>query len=289
MIEKYTGKTFIYKTVDLNTRDVINISYTKKQLEIQKHRATARTMAEKCGADHVRHFAELRTGLEMLASITGYIFTQVLTKYGYGVRDGQIDLSEQMLTALNQRRISISEAAVGTGKTFAYLIAAVLLKLGNNSDFWIRTSYKLSRDFQADSPLPVVISTSSIALQQAITQGCIPEISRILLKDHLIKRPLSCVVRKGKEHYVCEVRLRDYIPHTDVKTQAILISVLNDDSVIDLGSMDTGVISILDSRVRIGGWCRDVVLGALPLCRVVSRIKEVERFIKAVKDISYFQ
>ena len=52
---------------------------------------------------------------------------------------------------------------------------------------------------------------------------------------------------------------------------------------------DTGVVAILDARVRIGGNYRNPVLGALPLCRVTDRVTEVSRFIETVKDKSYFQ
>jgi len=52
---------------------------------------------------------------------------------------------------------------------------------------------------------------------------------------------------------------------------------------------DTGVVAILDSRVRMGGTYRGAVLGALPPCRVTDSITAVKRFIKAVKNKAYFQ
>jgi ATP-dependent DNA helicase DinG len=51
---------------------------------------------------------------------------------------------------------------------------------------------------------------------------------------------------------------------------------------------DTGVISILDSRLREGGNYRDRVLKALPHCPVTNSIKKVEQFIKQKKDENYF-
>lgn len=57
---------------------------------------------------------------------------------------------------------------------------------------------------------PAVISTSTIALQKALTEEYIPQISSILLEHKIIKAPLTFVIRKGKRHYVCDTRLKTY-------------------------------------------------------------------------------
>jgi ATP-dependent DNA helicase DinG len=60
----------------------------------------------------------------------------------------------------------------------------------------------------ADMPkMPVVIATSSIALQKAIITEYIPELSRILLENGVITTPLTAVIRKGREHYCCRHNL----------------------------------------------------------------------------------
>jgi ATP-dependent DNA helicase DinG len=82
--------------------------------------------------------------------------------------------------------------------------------------------------------MPVVISTSSIALQRAITQDYIPDISRILLESGFINRPLSCVIRKGKQHYLCDIRLEDYLPHADAAVKPALAGLLSGDAKLDL-------------------------------------------------------
>lgn len=51
---------------------------------------------------------------------------------------------------------------------------------------------------------------------------------------------------------------------------------------------DTGVISILDSRIREGGNYRDRVLEALPSCRMAQSVNDVEQFIRQKKSINYF-
>lgn len=51
---------------------------------------------------------------------------------------------------------------------------------------------------------------------------------------------------------------------------------------------DTGVISILDSRIRAGGIYRDRVLRALPDCRLAETVQDIERFIVVKKNPDYF-
>ena len=168
--------------------------------------------------------------LTELNTMTGKIrdlFTDVLPHHGYGIREKQIELAEEMAATLHSRQILVSEAAVGIGKTHAYLIAAICNKLYSSSDFWIRSSYELSNTFHSDTQMPIVISTSSIALQEAITRDYIPEISQILLDNKIIRRPLTCVIRKGKEHYVCDRRLSDYYPHADSKSRSTLTALID--------------------------------------------------------------
>jgi ATP-dependent DNA helicase DinG len=157
------------------------------------------------------------------------IFSNILTKYGYVLREKQAELSEQMLSALKNNKILISEAAVGIGKTHAYLIATVLHKQSAKNGFWLRCAYPKSNNSLSDTSMPIVVSTSSIALQQALTQDYIPEISGILLENKLIRNPLTSVVRKGKEHYICDVRMQDYIPHANEDEKQTLKELNNID------------------------------------------------------------
>ena len=56
-------------------------------------------------------------------------------------------------------------------------------------------------------PRPVLISTSSIALQNAIQTEYLPILSDALTADGLIDQPLLAVIHKGKSHYVCRQQL----------------------------------------------------------------------------------
>lgn len=53
--------------------------------------------------------------------------------------------------------------------------------------------------------LPVTITTSSIELQKALVEREIPHLSKMLLDYYIIERPLTAVLRKGKEHYLAVI------------------------------------------------------------------------------------
>ena len=129
------------------------------------------------------------------------IFRVLLPEQGLAVREEQIRLCHEMLDTLLGERIALCDAGVGIGKTYAYLVACVLLR-------------KYSMLTGRGNPLeqrPVVVSTSSIALQKAIVTEYIPFLSRVLLEQGMIQSPLRAVVRKGKEHFVCDNRLEQRI------------------------------------------------------------------------------
>lgn len=140
-----------------------------------------------------------------------YTFRQVLPKYGFNIREPQIDLCKQMTKALDNHQISLSEAEVGTGKTFAYIIACVVNQHFKEDDLWSRMNYPHGYDFTLTTHMPYVIATSSIELQNAIINDFIPKLSKILLKEQILNRPLTAALRKGKQNYICDKKLLSYI------------------------------------------------------------------------------
>ena len=128
-----------------------------------------------------------------------YIFRELLPKHGLAVREEQLKLSHEMLDALWGDQIALCDAGVGIGKTYAYLVACIMLEKYKQRDGSIAGCSIHNRS--------AVISTSSIALQEAVRQEYIPFLSRILLEENLIRVPLKSMVRKGKEHFVCDSRL----------------------------------------------------------------------------------
>jgi len=166
------------------------------------------------------------------------IFTEILPKYGYAIRDKQIELTEHILGVTEHRGVTLAESEVGTGKTHAYLIAAMLAKRGRLNDFWLRGHYR-EQSWAESAHMPVVISTSSIALQEAIVKDYIPELSRIMMQWGVISTPLTAVVRKGKQHYICEERLRRYFEGVDSRTKGLLNPFLGNDAPFDLTGVDS--------------------------------------------------
>ena len=160
------------------------------------------------------------------------IFSDILPRYGYAFREKQAELAEHMLGAIARRGVTLAESGVGTGKTHAYLIAAVLAKRERLNDSWLRGVYP-GQGWAESEYMPVVISTSSIALQKALVKDYIPELSRILREAGIIQAPLTAAVRKGKEHYICEKRLHRFYNTLDEKTR-VLLKPLVDGSGCDL-------------------------------------------------------
>lgn len=127
------------------------------------------------------------------------IFRIILPKHNMTIREEQIDLCHQMFKALWNGQVALCDAAVGVGKTYAYLIAGILFRKYSGTQ---NGNYCMSRDTR-----PIVISTSSIALQDALLGEYIPLLSKILAEERIIRRPIRTVLRKGKEHFVCDERL----------------------------------------------------------------------------------
>ncbi|MGN0644540.1 ATP-dependent DNA helicase [Gemmiger sp.] len=119
------------------------------------------------------------------------IFRQQLPAHGMAMREGQIKLCHAMLNALYNKEAALCDAGVGLGKTYAYLAACLLWQSQRPRALW----------------QPVVISTASVALQEAILQEYIPFLSSMLLQYGYFNRPIQAVLRKGKERFVCDLRL----------------------------------------------------------------------------------
>ena len=121
------------------------------------------------------------------------IFREILPRRGMAVREEQIALCHEVLDTLYNKEISLCEAGVGIGKTLAYLVACIL--------------WQMHRPNQLK--MPVVISTSSVALQDAILNEYLPDLSAVLLAEGIITAPITAVVRKGKERFVCDASLAE--------------------------------------------------------------------------------
>ena len=133
------------------------------------------------------------TGYAESHRIAEQIFREILPRHGMAVREEQIALCHEVLDTLYNKEISLCEAGVGIGKTLAYLVACILWQMHRPSQL----------------KMPVVISTSSVALQDAILNEYLPDLSAVLLSEGIITAPITAVVRKGKERFVCDARLAE--------------------------------------------------------------------------------
>lgn len=207
LLEHYTGTAYSYRMVDLHSLKTKRLFSRSTPLSEAGYRRAIEKMAAQTGSggglmqDHHTRASEL----------LAHIFYDILPEYGMTLRENQMSLSLTMLEAMERQKVALCEAEVGTGKTHAYLMAAVIYRL-----------------FHAGGQ-PVVISTSTIALQKALTEEYIPQISGILLEHRIIERPLTFAVRKGKNHYACDSRVKTYllsVKHNNRSEDQELVEVL---------------------------------------------------------------
>lgn len=113
------------------------------------------------------------TGYAESHHIAEQIFREILPRHGMAVREEQIALCHEVLDTLYNKEISLCEAGVGTGKTLAYLVGCILWQMNRPERM----------------KLPIVISTSSVALQDAILTEYLPDLSAVLLDEGIIALP----------------------------------------------------------------------------------------------------
>lgn len=158
------------------------------------------------------------TGYAESHRMAEHIFRDLLPWRGMAVREEQIALCHEVLDTLYNKEISLCEAGVGIGKTLAYLVACVLWQMHRPSQL----------------KMPVVISTSSVALQDAILTEYLPDLSAIMLAEGIIRDPITAVVRKGKERFVCDARLAERQAKAISKGQRQKNSLRMAESILDL-------------------------------------------------------
>jgi ATP-dependent DNA helicase DinG len=97
---------------------------------------------------------------------------------GYSPRAAQIDMAKSIADAIAGEHHLIAEAGTGTGKTFAYLIPAIL------------------------SGKKVIVSTGTKNLQDQLFNKDLP-----LIRKALPRKPFKASLLKGRANYLCTYRL----------------------------------------------------------------------------------
>jgi ATP-dependent DNA helicase DinG len=97
---------------------------------------------------------------------------------GYAPRAGQLAMAERVAQAFEDRSVLVCEAGTGIGKTFAYLVPALL------------------------SGLRVIVSTGTKTLQDQLFHRDLP-----VVRDAL-KVPVTVALLKGRANYLCIERMQ---------------------------------------------------------------------------------
>src|SRR5206468_4131743 len=101
----------------------------------------------------------------------------------YESRPEQLDMADAVARAIAERRHLMVEAGTGVGKSFAYLVPAILAAL-------------------ADKDCRVVISTHTISLQEQLLRKDIPFLQSVMPQE------FKAVLVKGRANYLSVRRLR---------------------------------------------------------------------------------
>src|ERR1039458_7113340 len=96
---------------------------------------------------------------------------------GYRMRRQQIDMAQAIAQAMRDNSLLVAEAGTGTGKTFAYLVPALL------------------------SGGKVIISTGTKTLQDQLFQRDLPTVRAAL------NVPVTMALLKGRANYICHYHL----------------------------------------------------------------------------------
>ena len=211
-----------------------------------------------------------------------YIFRKLMTEKGFVIRENQIELSKTMYEGIKNNHIAICEAEVGTGKTFAYLVASIVYVL------YERKRRIQSREFTyldwEDCYIPCAISTSSIDLQNAIIKTYVPILSELLIKQRIIDKPLSAVLRKGKDHYFCQMRydrLMDYLKSSQKEIDIELLRKLKGMRIFE-GSIDLdeykGLKNHVAQKINVPKSC-EIACPYYKDCRYIAHMDNVRSTI----------
>lgn len=172
------------------------------------------------------------------------IFDAMTAAFGLSPRASQLRLAEHVRSAVSGGGICCIEAPTGTGKTLGYLAGA------------------LEAQAHSGNPIPIVVATATVGLQEQIIREDIPRLAEVGAVD-----PRKVAVAKGRNRYFCP------------RTAALLEDKKMQDSQADLFQSDKhvaegGVTIALDMlkawRNKEWDGDRDSWQGTLPSCWAAS-------------------
>jgi ATP-dependent DNA helicase DinG len=108
----------------------------------------------------------------------------------YEQRNEQLDMARAVAAAMNDQKHLVAEAGTGVGKSFAYLVPAILHVTANQHE-------NLPPQLEEEEPSKrVVISTHTISLQEQLMNKDLP------LLNSVIPREFTSVLVKGRGNYI---------------------------------------------------------------------------------------
>ncbi|WP_066174601.1 ATP-dependent DNA helicase [Bacillus marinisedimentorum] len=131
------------------------------------------------------------TFFDRLGDYIGDVFYDILPEHGYELRDEQIYMAFQIEQAFKNKSVVFAEAGVGTGKTFVYLIYAIM---------YARYTRK-----------PAIISCADETLiEQLVKEG--GDIEKL---EKALGLTVDVRLAKAREQYVCMRKLDRLVDRTD--------------------------------------------------------------------------
>lgn len=115
----------------------------------------------------------------------------------YEQRPQQLEMAEAVARAIGEKKHLVAEAGTGVGKSFAYLVPAILAATELQAE---RGPTKGSGDAPPPGP-KIVVSTHTISLQEQLISKDLP------LLNAVIPREFSAVLVKGRRNYLSLRRL----------------------------------------------------------------------------------
>src|SRR5690606_9180706 len=114
------------------------------------------------------------------------IFKAMAEKFGLSSRESQLKLAAQVKATLEGGGVCCIEAPTGTGKTLGYLAGA------------LDAQYCTANPADPGKPMPIVVATATVGLQEQIMNHDIPRLGAVGAVD-----PRKVVVAKGRGRYFC--------------------------------------------------------------------------------------
>jgi len=146
----------------------------------------------------------------------------------YEERSQQLAMASAVADALSQQKHLIAEAGTGTGKSFAYLVPAILHATADQG--------KDTADQPEKRSPRVVVSTHTISLQEQLIAKDIP------LLNSVMPREFSAVLVKGRSNYVSLRRLQNAV----VRSTALFAT---DEQTSQLAEINTWAKSTTDGSL----------------------------------------